>query len=268
MREEGKLDFTGIEHLDLDCDDSLGPELMRQLHDLRSAFIRKRIDEEKKATFSFPALVKTTSETERQDVLNFFRPISDRTKTGGLPTPSRPIKNTLQTPPSTENDPEGVDVARSNNEEKTDDTNENSQPVEVEGKTIEESCDVELKQIDQDSKLATERFDEDDHLLDHSDEGGAWASCFRSTESDRDNQPALTEGNEIQGNAVPLKLPPSRTSWIIPVPASPTSAVDILYEQDFGDSSWPSILEGEFDELDEPEGPITLGQSSLLKSHF
>jgi hypothetical protein len=63
--EAETLDFTGIEHLDPDRAGSFGPEMMEQLHQLRIAFIRKRIDGERKATFSFPTLVRKNSEDER-----------------------------------------------------------------------------------------------------------------------------------------------------------------------------------------------------------
>jgi hypothetical protein len=91
-REAGTLDFTGKEKLDPDRTDSWGPEIKDYLNDLRTNFIRKRIDQEKKTPITFPPQIERTSEDERQEILNFYRPKSKRVKIGGLPTPPRPVK--------------------------------------------------------------------------------------------------------------------------------------------------------------------------------
>jgi hypothetical protein len=196
-RESGDLDFTGMEHLDPDRDDSFGPDVMEQLHQLRTALIRKRIDEDKRGTFDFPPLVKRTSEDERQEILNYFRPIGSRIKTGGLPTPFRPTKDTTPSP-TREHEAEHNEKAGSDHgEEKHDQSEEKkdqswekqdrseekvdqrkdkgSQREEwneaaTQGKTTEEGSSIEEAVPDQNSGPARKALQGDDDLLHYSDE--------------------------------------------------------------------------------------------------
>jgi hypothetical protein len=128
-REAETLDFTGIEHLDPDRADSFGPEVMEQLHQLRIAFIRKRIGEEKKATFSFPTLVRKASEDERQEAPNFFRPFSSRVKMGR----SSYTYSTAQRDVTSSRKPREADEAVPDNGKHSEDKFEDPETVEIRG---------------------------------------------------------------------------------------------------------------------------------------
>ena len=85
--------------------------------------------------------MRVTSEDERQKVLNFFRPITERVKIRGLPTPSQPAKETALALKSTENDAEGDDNTSSHKGEKSGDIPHDAKAEKTEGQRIEGTCD-------------------------------------------------------------------------------------------------------------------------------
>jgi hypothetical protein len=144
---------------------------MNQLHELRTAFIRERIEEEKKPYFCLPPVVRTTSEDERQEVLNFFRPIADRVKVGGLPTSPQPVKCTVPSRASAENDAGKADWVRFHNDNRQRGLRDR-EGVEMGGKTIDRARDIVAVESDKDVNPARRPLQDDYDLIEYSEEDG------------------------------------------------------------------------------------------------
>lgn len=270
-RDANELDFTDSEHLDPDRADSFGPEVMEQLDRLRTAFIRARIDEERKATVTFPALVKVTSEDRRQDILNFFRPRHMRVKTGGLPTPPQSFnKETTQRPTSEDIGTEKANHVGSQNSDEKADEIESPEAAETEIKTGKEARDAGSVKSDQDSNPAREPFQIDHGLKHYSDVveqvdlGSSMADKYVSgshpqmglatpPRSEKGDQPPWTDGKEILDIPVTLRQPPGPSRLQESSPAQGPNYHDLVrYDEDSGDSSWPPWTDQDYVDLEEP----------------
>jgi hypothetical protein len=223
IRDAGNLDFIGIENLDPDRADSFGPEVMNQLHELWTAFIGEKIEEGKKTYFCLPTVVRTTSEDERQEVLNFFRPIADRVKVGGLPTPPQPVKGTVPSRASAEKDAGKAGWVRFHNDNRQREPRDR-EGVEMGGKKIDRARDMAAVESDKDVNPARRPLQDDYDLIEYSEEDGPpddgapnGDECIHApdqeinvatpSESERDEESAGREGESKQDIPMPLNLP-------------------------------------------------------------
>jgi hypothetical protein len=272
-REAGNLDFTGIEQLDPDRPDSFGPDVMERLQELRITFIRKRIGEEKRTTFSFPPLTRVTSEDERQEILNFFRPITERVKVGGLPTPARPAKETAPAPKSTGIDVEQVKNASSQKSEERKDQLHDSEVTEMVGEATEDARDGEALEADQESQPQPKPLQGDDDLIDFSDKDellGPEAPNLGIQGSEHAftlaTPPESETGNPRGRTEIDEQLPEQSTPADIPPPAAPISNENVHHDEQLDGSSWPPDIEGELDELEEPNESVTLKEQPARRN--
>lgn len=105
-------------------------------------------------------MVRTTSEDERQEVLNFFRPIAYIVKVGGLPTSPQPVKGTVPSRASAENDVGIADWVRFHNDNRQRGLRDR-EGVEMGGKTTDSARDIVAVEPDKDVNPARRPLQDD-----------------------------------------------------------------------------------------------------------